>query len=165
MNDECRNPNDEAPRVGPLPIRHSGFVIDSSFGLRHSSLSSQSPSPQPSPLGTGERGQEGVEAPAAADGQRVSLKLEQVHKRFGECRAVDGVSLDVREGELLAILGPSGCGKSTLLRLVAGLERQDGGRVVLHGRDVGKLPPAARGCGVVFQSYALFPNLTAAQNV
>jgi iron(III) transport system ATP-binding protein len=99
------------------------------------------------------------------DAGRASLRLEQVHKRFGECRAVDGVSLDVREGELLAILGPSGCGKSTLLRVVAGLEKQDAGRVVLHGRDVSGLPPAVRGCGVVFQSYALFPNLTAAKNV
>jgi iron(III) transport system ATP-binding protein len=95
----------------------------------------------------------------------VSVRLEDLRKSFGACAAVDGVTLDVHDGELLAILGPSGCGKSTLLRLVAGLERQDRGRVVLHGRDVGQLPPAARGCGVVFQSYALFPNLTAAANV
>jgi iron(III) transport system ATP-binding protein len=98
-------------------------------------------------------------------GGPVSLRLQEIHKLFGACRAVDGISLDVREGELLAILGPSGCGKSTLLRIIAGLERQDSGRVTLHGRDVSALPPAARGCGVVFQSYALFPNLTAAANV
>ena len=107
--------------------------------------------------------------PVAADGAAPAappaLSLHDVHKRFGECRAVDGVTLEVREAELLAILGPSGCGKSTLLRVVAGLERQDAGRVVLHGRDVSTLPPAARGCGVVFQSYALFPNLTAIRNV
>jgi iron(III) transport system ATP-binding protein len=126
----------------------------------------------------GREGAAAFAAPAAADvdppapprhapgAQRgVSVRLEDLRKSFGSCAAVDGVTLDVFDGELLAILGPSGCGKSTLLRLVAGLERQDHGRVVLHGRDVGRLPPAARGCGVVFQSYALFPNLTAADNV
>ena len=111
---------------------------------------------------------EAADPPAAAPDNppaNPSLSLHDIHKRFGETRAVDGVTLEVREAELLAILGPSGCGKSTLLRVVAGLERQDAGRVVLHGRDVSALPPAARGCGVVFQSYALFPTLTAAQNV
>ena len=98
-------------------------------------------------------------------GGPVSLRLQEIHKSFASCRAVAGISLDVREGELLAILGPSGCGKSTLLRIIAGLERQDSGRVTLHGRDVSGLPPAARGCGVVFQSYALFPNLSASDNV
>jgi iron(III) transport system ATP-binding protein len=105
-------------------------------------------------------------APASEAGAAgAALRLEGIHKSFGACRAVDGVTLDVWDGELLAILGPSGCGKSTLLRVIAGLERQDAGRVVLHGRNVSRLPPAARGCGVVFQSYALFPNLTAAENV
>ena len=106
-----------------------------------------------------------VRAAAREPGVSVSLRLEDVRKAFGACRAVDGITLDVRDGELLAILGPSGCGKSTLLRVIAGLERQDAGRVVLHGRDVSHLAPAARGCGVVFQSYALFPNLNAAANV
>ena len=69
-------------------------------------------------------------------GAPASLRLESVQKTFGSCRAVDGVTLDVRGGELLAILGPSGCGKSTLLRIIAGLERQDAGRVTLHGRNV-----------------------------
>jgi iron(III) transport system ATP-binding protein len=104
-------------------------------------------------------------AGVAASDLAVSLHLAGLVKSFGACRAVDGVTLDVRDGELLAILGPSGCGKSTLLRLVAGLERQDQGRITLHGRDVSHLPPAARGVGVVFQSYALFPSLTAAGNV
>ena len=107
----------------------------------------------------------GVQETAPPVDANLSLRLESLAKSFGSLRAVDGVSLDVREGELLAILGPSGCGKSTLLRLVAGLERQESGTILLHGRDVGALPPAARGCGVVFQSYALFPNLTALENV
>ena len=94
------------------------------------------------------------------------LVLERLTKRFGaNPPAVDGLSLAVPRGALLALLGPSGCGKTTTLRLVAGLERADAGRVVVGGRDVTGLPPEARNMGVVFQSYALFPHMSAAANV
>ncbi len=94
------------------------------------------------------------------------LVLERLTRRFGPGpAAVDQLSLDVPRGALLALLGPSGCGKTTTLRLIAGLERADAGRVLVAGRDVTPLPPEARNMGVVFQSYALFPHMTAAGNV
>jgi len=86
-------------------------------------------------------------------------------KRFGSVRALDDVSLEVHEGRFVCILGPSGCGKSTLLRVVAGLETPDAGRVYLKGQDITRWIPAQREFGIVFQSYALFPNLTALENV
>ena len=95
----------------------------------------------------------------------VDLQLHDIHKGFGAFKALDGVSLDVAAGELVCLLGPSGCGKTTLLRCIAGLEQQDAGRIVFAGRDVSRLPPQARDYGILFQSYALFPNLTVAQNV
>jgi iron(III) transport system ATP-binding protein len=95
------------------------------------------------------------------------LSATNLVKRFaGEAAsAVHGVSLDVREGEVLALLGPSGCGKTTTLRAIGGFETPDAGRVTLAGRDITDLPPEARGIGFVFQDYALFPHLTVAQNV
>lgn len=93
------------------------------------------------------------------------LKVENVSKRFGRFKALDDVSFASNRGELLCILGPSGCGKTTLLRAVAGLDHQDGGRVLLDGRDVSHLPVSRRNVGIVFQSYALFPNLTASRNI
>ncbi|WP_433861023.1 putative 2-aminoethylphosphonate ABC transporter ATP-binding protein [Pseudomonas thivervalensis] len=95
----------------------------------------------------------------------VSLQLRDIHKAFGAFQALDGVSLDVSAGELVCLLGPSGCGKTTLLRCIAGLERQDGGKIFFGDRDVSALPPQARDYGILFQSYALFPNLTVAQNI
>ena len=86
-------------------------------------------------------------------------------KRYGRTLAVDGVSLEVREGEFFSLLGPSGCGKTTTLRLVAGFERPDGGEVLLAGERVTHLPPERRPIGMVFQSYALFPNMTVFGNV
>ena len=97
--------------------------------------------------------------------QSAELRLEGVSRRFGEVRALDGVSLDVRRGELLTILGPSGSGKTTLLKVVAGFETADGGRVLVDGKDMTALPPAKRDIGMVFQNYALFPHLTVRQNV
>ncbi|AYC31083.1 putative 2-aminoethylphosphonate ABC transporter ATP-binding protein [Pseudomonas cavernae] len=93
------------------------------------------------------------------------LQVRGIHKRFGAFTALDGVSLDVAQGELVCLLGPSGCGKTTLLRCIAGLERQDGGSLHSGARDISSLPPQARDYGILFQSYALFPNLTVAQNI
>jgi iron(III) transport system ATP-binding protein len=94
-----------------------------------------------------------------------ALQLANIHKRFGEFVAVHDVSLDVHAGELLCFLGPSGCGKTTLLRIIAGLEVQSAGTIVQQGRDISRLPPMDRDYGIVFQSYALFPNLSVAENV
>ncbi len=93
------------------------------------------------------------------------IVLERVTKRFGRVTAVDGVSFRAEAGKFLVLLGPSGCGKSTLLRLVAGLEQPDEGRIVIDGRDVTKLSPEKRKVSMVFQSYALFPHLSVAENI
>jgi iron(III) transport system ATP-binding protein len=93
------------------------------------------------------------------------LRVQAVRKRYGAATVLDGVTLDVKQGEFLCLLGPSGCGKTTLLRIIAGLEAQDGGVVLMGQRDIGVLPPAQRDYGIVFQSYALFPNLSVADNV
>ncbi|MGG5808832.1 ABC transporter ATP-binding protein [Falsiroseomonas sp. CW058] len=95
------------------------------------------------------------------------LRLEALTRRFPGAAhpAVDAISLELPRGALLALLGPSGCGKTTTLRMIAGLELPDAGRVVVAGQDVTALPPHRRNMGVVFQSYALFPHLSAAANV
>ncbi|EMV9186400.1 ATP-binding cassette domain-containing protein, partial [Escherichia coli] len=93
------------------------------------------------------------------------LSVRHLRKRFGQFVALDGVSLEVKAGELVCLLGPSGCGKTTLLRCIAGLEQQDEGSLHLGLRDVSNLPPQARDYGILFQSYALFPNLTVEQNI
>jgi putative spermidine/putrescine transport system ATP-binding protein len=94
-----------------------------------------------------------------------ALALETISHRFGPVTAVDDVSLDIRPGELVALLGPSGCGKSTLLRIIAGFITPNMGRVLVDGEPVGHLPPHRRGIGIVFQNYALFPHMTVAENV
>jgi iron(III) transport system ATP-binding protein len=93
------------------------------------------------------------------------LRIRNLVKRFGAFTALQDVSLDVYRGEFICFLGPSGCGKTTLLRAIAGLDPQDEGTIEIAGRNVSRLPPAARDFGIVFQSYALFPNLTVAANV
>ena len=97
------------------------------------------------------------------------LAIESVVKRFGAVTAVDRVSLDVADGEFLAVLGPSGCGKTTLLRLIAGFETVDAGRIAFGARDVSgarlHVPPEERRVGIVFQTYALWPHMSVARNV
>jgi iron(III) transport system ATP-binding protein len=102
-----------------------------------------------------------VTASAASD----ALSIEGVEKRFERFIALRHLDLRVRQGEMLCLLGPSGCGKTTLLRIIAGLETQSAGRIVQNGRDISLLPPVKRDYGIVFQSYALFPNLTVRENV
>jgi iron(III) transport system ATP-binding protein len=93
------------------------------------------------------------------------LALQGITKRFGAFTALADVDLAINKGEFVCFLGPSGCGKTTLLRVIAGLEPPSAGRVALAGRDITALPPAQRDYGIVFQSYALFPNLRVADNV
>jgi iron(III) transport system ATP-binding protein len=111
------------------------------------------------------RAKEGTSAESDLDVGANFLELRGISKQFGQFVAVQDVSLDVRRGEFLTILGPSGCGKTTLLRIIAGLEKQNTGCVVFNGRDISDAPPAKRHFGIVFQSYALFPNLTTEQNI
>jgi putative spermidine/putrescine transport system ATP-binding protein len=93
------------------------------------------------------------------------LKLENLHRDFGTVKALNGINIDLGEGEFLSLLGPSGCGKTTALRLVAGFDRPDAGRILVDGNDVTGVPPNKRDMGMVFQAYSLFPNMTAQQNV
>jgi iron(III) transport system ATP-binding protein len=93
------------------------------------------------------------------------LKIRNLTKKFGEFTALRDISLDVSESEFVCFLGPSGCGKTTLLRAIAGLDIQTSGRIEQAGEDISALPPSERDFGIVFQSYALFPNLTVYKNV
>lgn len=93
------------------------------------------------------------------------LELTAIHKGYGGKSAVDGVDLAIGAGEFVCILGPSGCGKTTLLRILAGLVKPDSGQIRLDGRDLTRVPARHRGFGIVFQSYSLFPNLNAADNI
>ena len=92
-------------------------------------------------------------------------RFEGVTKRFGAVTAIDAVDLDLAQGEVFALLGPSGCGKTTLMRLLAGFEAPETGRIMLDGADIADLPPHRRPCSMMFQTYALFPHLSVAQNI
>ena len=94
-----------------------------------------------------------------------NLTLDHVVKSYGKLRAVDDMSLEVRDGELLTLLGPSGCGKTTTLRAVSGFVALDGGRIFIGRRDITDIPPERRGIGLVFQNYALWPHMTVFQNL
>ena len=93
------------------------------------------------------------------------ISVQNVSKAWGATWAVDDVSFEAAAASLLVLLGPSGCGKSTTLRLIAGREQVTGGRILLGGIDVTGLPPAQRRIAMVFQSYALFPHLSVAENI
>ena len=97
--------------------------------------------------------------------QPAALSLSGIDKTFGRFQALQQIRLDVHKGEFVCLLGPSGCGKTTLLRIIAGLETADAGQIRMHAKDVTQLPPARRDYGIVFQSYALFPNLNVTQNI
>ncbi|MFM1653602.1 putative 2-aminoethylphosphonate ABC transporter ATP-binding protein [Brevibacillus sp. B_LB10_24] len=93
------------------------------------------------------------------------LSIQGISKSFGKFTALNQIDIDIQKNEFVCLLGPSGCGKTTLLRIIAGLERPKTGRILVNGKDITGLPPAKRNFGMMFQSYALFPNLTAAQNI
>jgi len=95
----------------------------------------------------------------------ILLEISNVTKKFGDTKALNGVSLDVREGEFLTLLGPSGCGKTTLIRIIAGFETPNSGDVKIDGKSILDAPPYRRPLGMVFQSLALFPHLSVAENI
>ena len=107
-------------------------------------------------------------SPQDEDNSRAAaeVRLQRIEKSFdGKTRVVDRVDLVIAPGEFFALLGPSGCGKTTTLRMIAGFEAPDGGRIVVGGEDVTEMPPHKRDMGMIFQSYALFPHRTVAENV
>jgi len=95
----------------------------------------------------------------------VAVRLANVVKRFGDVAAVDGIDIEIRDGEFFSLLGPSGCGKTTTLRMIGGFEQPTSGLIELQGQDVTWLPPYRRNVNTVFQNYALFPHLTIFENV
>jgi putative spermidine/putrescine transport system ATP-binding protein len=102
---------------------------------------------------------------SAGTREGTSVSLRELTRAFGASKALDGMSLEIAPGELVALLGPSGCGKTTALRIVAGFEAADTGEVLIDGKDVSGMPAAKRDMGMVFQSYSLFPNMSALDNV
>src|SRR6201991_4344497 len=93
------------------------------------------------------------------------LSLTNVVKRYGALEIIHGANLEVKDGEFVVFVGPSGCGKSTLLRMIAGLEDISAGEIAIGGKVVNDVEPAERGIAMVFQSYALYPHMTVAQNL
>ncbi|HEY4861321.1 MAG TPA: ABC transporter ATP-binding protein [Xanthobacteraceae bacterium] len=94
-----------------------------------------------------------------------AVAVNEIRKTFGGVNAVNGISLEARDGEFMVLLGPSGCGKTTLLRIIAGLEKPTSGQVLIDGQVVNELPPRGRGIAMVFQSYGLYPHLTVWKNI
>jgi putative spermidine/putrescine transport system ATP-binding protein len=95
----------------------------------------------------------------------VAVQMIEMHRYYGTVHALQGLSIDIAPGELVALLGPSGCGKTTALRALGGLDELDSGRILVDGRDITRVPSNKRGMGIVFQAYSLFPNMTARDNV
>ena len=93
------------------------------------------------------------------------LELQNVQKSFGDAKVLNGISLTVNDGEIVSILGPSGSGKTTLLNLILGITDLTGGKLLYNGKDLSNTPMEQRGFNIVFQDYALFPNLNARQNI
>ncbi len=129
-----------APRGGPAPAP-----------ARPAARAAAAPAHPPAPTGEG--------------GGAAYLSIRRVHKHYGAFAALQGIDLEIERGEFVCFLGPSGCGKTTLLRAIAGLEPHSSGEIWQAGREISRLPAAQRDYGIVFQSYALFPHLTAAENV
>ncbi len=102
---------------------------------------------------------------ASASGHAVAVEFEELHRWYGAVHALDGLTIDIAPGELVALLGPSGCGKTTALRALGGLDEVDKGRILVAGKDITHVPANKRNMGVVFQAYSLFPNMTARDNV
>jgi len=98
-------------------------------------------------------------------GAKTIVSLQNIGKRFGKVAALDDVSIDIREGEIFALLGPSGCGKSTLLRIISGFETPTSGELLLDGKDMVPIRPNKRPVNMVFQSYAVFPHMSVMENV
>ena len=98
-------------------------------------------------------------------GKKPFIQIQGVTKQFGSFIAVDNIDLDIYEGELFALLGGSGCGKTTLLRMIAGFETPSSGRIVIDGEDMSDVPPYDRPVNMMFQSYAVFPHMSVADNV
>ena len=118
--------------------------------------------PAATPVSAGGSARDAGSGPAATG---AAVCLRDLSRSFGPVHALAGLSLDIAPGELVALLGPSGCGKTTALRIVAGFERADAGAVLVNGADVSAIPAARRDMGMVFQSYSLFPNMSALENV
>jgi putative spermidine/putrescine transport system ATP-binding protein len=101
----------------------------------------------------------------ASNGHGVAVSFQDMHRWYGPVHALNGLSIDIAPGELIALLGPSGCGKTTALRALGGLDDVDQGRILVGGRDITRVPANKRNMGIVFQAYSLFPNMTARDNV